>query len=422
MDKICVIGCGFVGLTFGVHAASKGYEVLGVEKRSEVVEKLNSGQPHFFELGLEGLLKNLYPQKIRFTSKISAGHNIYVITVGTPFIGNTIDTSNIFKVIDELNAECLTEDSLVILRSTVGIGITRQVFERVKDSGAMVAFCPERTIEGKALDELENLPQIVSGCCPRALEHAFQFFSTITKVVIKVSSTQSAEMVKLLNNSQRDTYFALANEVAMLCDAFRLDAYEVINAATTGYGRSSIFKPGLVGGPCLEKDPHILAESAQKTGSSAALIKAGRMVNESVVPHAVSKLRMHLQIGSVERVLVCGAAFKGHPATDDLRGSLVFPLIAQLRELLGPGAEITVWDAEVAEHDLTQAGLQSAGDLFAEIDGADLVVIQNNHRFFSNDAFKAALEKRDPVVYDFWHNLPNEMKLTKYMGLGFGNV
>lgn len=424
MNKLCVIGCGFVGLTLAVHSATRGYKVVGVEKRLDVVDSLNNGRPHFFEKGLKGKLLEVLPNQLVFTSNILDAKkcNVFIVTVGTPFIGNRIDTSQIYSVVDELLSIGLDDNSLIIIRSTVGIGVTNQIYDRLKkEVDAMVAFCPERTIEGNALEELSSLPQIIAGCCERSTERAVEVFEKLSERVIKVSSPEAAEMIKLLNNSQRDTYFAFANEVAMLCDTFGLDAYEVINSANDSYSRSSICRPGLVGGPCLEKDPHILAESALQKGGFANLIKSGRLLNESLVNHAMASIQDIIKQKSinVKRILICGAAFKGRPATDDLRGSLVYPLFEQLNELFGSKNCIKVWDAEIDKSQLKKCGFDPAEDIFLEIDLADLIIIQNDHHFFSQANFQIALEKRNPIVYDFWRSITAENNLSCYKGLGF---
>ena len=143
------------------------------------------------------------------------------------------------------------------MRSTVKIGTTRNLVHPVLEASGKrfdLAFCPERTVEGQALEELRWLPQIVGGETLDVTVRAGQLFQFLTPTVVRVSSVETAEMVKLVDNSQRDVHFAYSNEVARVCDVIGISAAEVIQAGKRGYPRTNLPMPGPVGGPCLEKD------------------------------------------------------------------------------------------------------------------------------------------------------------------------
>ena len=146
---------------------------------------------------------------------------------------------------------------------------------------------------------------------------------------------ESAEIIKLLDNSYRDLNFAIGNEVALLCEAAGLDSREIIEAANTGYARTQISTPGFVGGPCLYKDPHILQASLETYGYVPQLIKQGRALNESLPSYVCDRLDDTGIIpdkGKDTKISILGMAFKGRPETDDTRASSSLDIVACLRQ------------------------------------------------------------------------------------------
>ncbi len=190
-----------------------------------------------------------------------------------------------YSVCEELKSS-IKSDDLIILRSTVRVGVTRNIVKSELDKSGVnyfLAFCPERTLEGNAFEELATLPQIISGIDKHSLKKVREFFQPVCSEVVELNSVEEAEMVKLLNNSERDLMFALANEIAMMCDSKGLNAYNIINAANYKYPRSNIRNPGPAGGPCLEKDPYILTEGFIGESYVPELFQKGRRVNESII-------------------------------------------------------------------------------------------------------------------------------------------
>jgi nucleotide sugar dehydrogenase len=290
------------------------------------------------------------------------------------------------------------------------VGTTRKVVKPILDASGRtfdLAFCPERTLEGKALLELKTLPQVVGGIDASATFRASQLFSFLTPSVVRVNDPETAEMVKLVNNSQRDYIFAFANEVATMCDELGLAAAEVIASGNLGYPRANLPMPGPVGGPCLEKDPYILAQSLEDYGYRPALTIGARQWNEGLPQRAAAMVAAHHRDtagAGPARIAVAGLAFKGRPETDDLRGSLAIPLIAQLRAQF-PDAEFTGWDAVVAPEAIRALGLTPAATLEEAAAGASILVIQNNHECFSRiDLFALSRAMAQPaLIYDLWN-------------------
>jgi UDP-N-acetyl-D-mannosaminuronic acid dehydrogenase len=235
---------------------------------------------------------------------------------------------------------------------------------------------------------------------------ASQLFSFLTPSVVRVNDPETAELVKLINNTQRDYTFAFANEVATICDTLGLSAAEVISSGNLGYSRANLPMPGPVGGPCLEKDPYILAQSLEARGFEPKLAIGARRWNETLPERTGELLAGALgeRAGAVARIAVVGLAFKGRPETSDLRGTLAKPLIDDLRRRF-PQASLVGWDPIVDGEGVASLDLQSCGSIDEAFAGTDLIVIQNNHEFFAkmNLARLSEAMARPGIIYDLWN-------------------
>ncbi|MEZ5618798.1 MAG: nucleotide sugar dehydrogenase [Rhodocyclaceae bacterium] len=431
--QVCVLGLGYVGLTLAVAMADVGFRVLGVEIRDTVIKGLEQGRAHFHEPGLEGRLRRVIRTgHFRCTPAIPETWDgtVFIITVGTPL---GVDGRSRLDMVENVSREVgshLKDGDLVVMRSTVKLGTTRRIVAPILDAAKCrydLAFCPERTLEGKALTELRQLPQIVGGTTVAAAVRASQLFQFITPTVVRVSDVETAEMIKLIDNAQRDVAFAYANEVARACDAVGISAAEVIQAGKLGYPRTNLPMPGPVGGPCLEKDPHILAEGLRELGVEPEVTMAARHLNERQPAEVVAHLRRVTARlpGFPDRpvIVLMGIAFKGQPATDDLRGTMAKPVLEEVRRAF-PHAVLRGYDAVVSEVDINKFGLVPATTLEAALEGANLALILNNHPVFSAMPIDQLAERmgRPGLIYDFWNcfkasdlHLPED---TGYMALG----
>lgn len=431
--KVCIMGLGYVGLTMATVMADVGFEVLGVEIRDDVLEKLGRGEAHFYEPGLANQLKKVtLAGRLRAVKHLSEQDraNIYIITVGTPLGDNGKARMDIVENVSREVAMYLREGDMVIMRSTLKIGTTRDVVKPILDAAGVnydLAFCPERTLEGQAMVELRRLPQIVGGMTSHASVRASQLFQLVTSTVVRVSDPETAEMIKLIDNAQRDVQFAYANEVARLCDAVGISANEVISAGKLGYARTNLPMPGPVGGPCLEKDTYILAEGLQRHGIQPEISLTARHLNERQMQEVAVALRRTAETlpGFAERpvITVAGVAFKGQPATDDLRGTTARPLIGYLREAF-PNAILRGFDAVVPPDEIRGLGLEPVADLESAFDNTSLLVLHNNHLCFAGMAVEFLAERmaRPGIIYDFWnHFAAPDLELPRgvgYMALG----
>lgn len=429
-NNVCIVGMGFVGLTLAVIMAEAGHKVIGVEINKATVEKLKSGEAHFFEMGLEKRLKRVIANnQLHITSDIkdSDGCNYFIITVGTPLDDAGNPRLDMVKRAAVEVTSVMKDEAVVILRSTVKLGTTRNVILPILEESKIkfhLAFCPERTIEGDALAELNTLPQICGGRNFEDVWLASQLFQSITPTTIRVSSIEAAELVKLLDNSYRDLTFAFGNEVALMCEAVGLDSKEVTEAGNLGYSRTNIAKAGLVGGPCLEKDPHILAHGLAEYNFKPNLITSGRKLNEDLPKIALSKIIPLIKSKSKKlKIALCGMAFKGIPETDDLRRTPSKLVLDELKKAF-KDSEIVIQDFACSDKDLETAFGYKSVSIEEAFKGSNLIVIANNNKRYGDldlDALFASMPE-DGILYDFWNVIPargmSSFTSIRYLSLG----
>ena len=295
MTTVGVVGLGYVGLTLAVALAHRGFVVHGVDKSPPVLAVLREGRPHLFEPGLEEGLAQWIGSRIHVADELPAGEvDVVVICVSTPVDPQTMrpQLENLKRAARHV-AERGRPDTLVVVRSTVPVGASRGIVLpelAARWPAPRLAFAPERTIQGQALRELEELPQVVGGLDAVSANGAVELFSQLTRRVVRASSLEAAELVKLVNNCHTDLIYGYGNEVALLAQRFGLDPLEVIHCANVEYPRPDLSRPGFVGGGCLSKDPYILLSAAAETGYTPYLVGAARRLNEDLPVHVAERL------------------------------------------------------------------------------------------------------------------------------------
>jgi UDP-N-acetyl-D-mannosaminuronic acid dehydrogenase len=433
-----VVGLGYVGMTIATVLADVGQKVLGVELRPDVVAMTKAGEPHFVESGLKDMLGDVLRSGHLTVSHEFAPDShcdIYLISVGTPLDEDGKARLDFIRKATQQVADNMRDGALVILRSTVKIGTTRDVVAPILAATGKtfdIAMCPERTLEGRALQELRKLPQIVGADTEAARERAARFFRHLTDTVIGVSTLETAEIVKLVDNTYRDVQFGFANEVARICDAYGVNAMEVINGGKLGYPRTNVALPGLVGGPCLEKDPHILSQSLIERGVELDITRAARRTNErqpseTVTMFMAEHARRHgSDVGPL--ITIAGIAFKGIPETDDLRGSMAVRVINEILRQQ-PKARLRLYDPIVPADALTALFAQAeiCSSLDQAVDQADILVITNNHPSLAANYPGHMVRQMAPngFIYDYWNHFSDlrkpEDRLNYFSTGNFGN-
>lgn len=337
LEKICVVGLGYAGVTLATALARKGFEVWGYDLDAAKIDSLRRCQPSFHEAGVEDVLREYQGSTLHLSAQyVPQAYDVVIFAVATP-----VDPATHRPVMEHLASAChvvasqLQGQPLIVVRSTVPVGTTAQhvapIFRAVAPD-LPVAFAPERTIQGQALREIVELPQIVGAVDEPSLRRAVAFFEKVAVSVVPVSSAATAELIKLLNNCHTDVIYSFGNEAAKIAEAVGVDPVEAVRAASLNYPRPKIHMPGYVGGGCLSKDPYLLAASVPDVRLD--LIMAARQLNENLPAYTAQRVLAGLGKLQIEagRVLVCGIAFKGKPPTDDLRGSQAVEIIPLLRQ------------------------------------------------------------------------------------------
>jgi UDP-N-acetyl-D-mannosaminuronic acid dehydrogenase len=366
--------------------ASRGVRVTLLDIDKGKVEKVNRGEMPFLEQGAPELLRQVVGKGLQATldETCLASADAAIAVVGTPvdkYLNPTL--RNLCRSVDGL-LNHLPDDALLVLRSTVYPGVTKIVYDRVQALGRKVhvAFCPERISEGKALDELVRLPQIVGAYEPEAMARAHNLFSILSPDIIELEPTE-AELAKLFTNSWRYLNFAISNQFYVLAQSYGLDFYRIFDAVTRDYPRMASFsRAGFAAGPCLLKDTLQLAAF---TGNNFFMGHAAMLVNEGLPNYLVTQLR---PAGlATKTVAILGMAFKGD--SDDVRDSLSY----KLRKLL---------DVEAREVLCTDPYVQDASlvPLEQALERADIIILGAPHTVYQSLSFPPDMQVVD--VWNFW--------------------
>jgi len=415
--KVCVFGLGRIGLPITLICADSGYKVVGIDTNKRLVNSLNEGKTVFNEPGLRGLLvkhlnKNFFPkhQDEDVTSDLKQAEYI-VLAVGTGFAKypDKPNLSTLYSVVGQLIATGL-RGKTIILRVTLPIGTSDDVKDFVERKTGLkegqdfwFSFVPERIMEGKAIAEERSLPKIVGAYNDEGFSKVSKFFKKIGGNIVRVSNPRTAEFIKLVDNSWRNTRFAFANELAFLSEINGVDVIEVIESANAGYERNEIAKPGPVTGYCLGKDPYLLElafeEVARKRGFGS-LWYYGRRANDWLVDKVMDEIKG-------KKILIAGLAFKED--IDDFRHSFGIEIT---RRLLAKGLKLSVCDPFLNKNYYTRLPEDLLGKIksFNSIENAvdqdvDTIIFTTKHRGFLDFDMKKFMKEcpKSVKIIDLWN-------------------
>ena len=387
---ICVVGgAGHVGLPLALAFAAVGQRVIIHDVNTAVMDVIKSGTMPFVEYGAEPLLRQaLQDNRLLFSTEprdITRARHV-IVAVGTPvdeYLNPKLRA--LLDLFKHLRPH-LRPRQTIIIRSTVFPRTCRQVERALSQNGEhwKVAYCPERIAQGYAIKELRELPQIVSGSSPEAVQAATELFALLAPEIVQLE-IEEAELAKLFSNAWRYVQFAAANQFYMLAHSIGVDFNRVRDAMVRGYGRAaSLPGAGFAAGPCLLKDTMQLAALDNNT---FALGHAARMVNEGLPGFLVESLRRTHDLART-RVGILGMAFKAD--IDDIRDSLSYKLGKVLRF---HGAEVLYSD-EFA----TNPTFISKEDLVAR---AEVVIVGVPYSAYKSLVIPPGIE-----VVDLWGVLP----------------
>ena len=403
--RVAILGLGYVGLPLATIFAEAGFNVIGVEPDSSKVEKLDRGESYVQDVPSEQLSKLIQSGKLQATTDFSvlAEADAVSICVPTPLrkTGDP-DLSFILVATDEL-AKYIHRGVVVVLESTTYPGTTREILlpKLTKTSGLEVgkdfflAFSPERVDPGRTDWTTYNTPKVIGGITPTCSELASLWYQQALETVVPVSSAESAEMAKLLENTFRMINIGLVNEMAIMCDRLGLDVWEIIDAAATkpfGYMK---FTPGPgLGGHCIPIDPLYLSWKLRALNYTARFIELASEINTGMPRYVVAKVQdaLNEQMKPLKgsRVLVIGAAYK--PDVDDIRESPALDIIGLLRQ---KGAEVDYHDPYIPKITHDDWFLESVPDFIEFASTADCVVIVTNHTIYD---YPQILEKAQLII------------------------
>jgi len=399
--KVGVIGLGYVGLPLAVEFARAGLDVTGFDVDAFKVAEINAGRSYIRDVSEEHVSESVKAGRLRATTDMAglAEMDAIDICVPTPLRKTRDpDLSYIVQSVDAVKVH-LRKGQLVILESTTYPGTTDEVVQPVLEEGGLkagedffLAFSPERVDPGNTVHSTRSIPKVVGGTSEVSTELACELYRTIIDTVVPVSSTQVAEMVKLLENTFRAVNIGLVNEIALMSHRMNIDVWEVIDAAGTKPFGFMPFYPGPgLGGHCIPIDPFYLSWKARQTGFECRFIELAGHVNGSmpafVVDRVAEMLNTVKKAINGSRVHILGVAYKKD--VSDIRES---PALDIMELLLKRGAQVSYTDPFVprlkhADLDLTSSEAST---------GVDCAVICTNHSSFDY----AEIPGRFPLVLD----------------------
>jgi UDP-N-acetyl-D-glucosamine dehydrogenase len=342
--KAGVVGLGYVGLPLALEMARVGFRVTGIDLVKEKVDQVNAGNSYILDVPTETLRSAVSANKMRATQSLAAveGLDTLNICVPTPLRKNKDpDLSYIIAAVEAIRIH-IRPGQLIILESTTYPGTTKEVVLPIlEESGLKVgedfflAYSPERVDPANPTYTTRNIPKVVGGATPQCTEIAALLYEQFVEKVVPVSSTDCAEMVKLLENTFRSVNIALANEMALTCHSFGINVWEVIEAAKTKPFGFMPFYPGPgLGGHCIPVDPYYLTWKAKMNGCEPRLIELAGHINSQMptfmvrrIADALNEKRKSLK-GS--KILALGVTYKRD--TNDVRESPALHILEGLRE------------------------------------------------------------------------------------------
>ncbi len=341
INKICVVGLGYIGLPTAAIFAGKGIDVVGVDTRKDLVEAVNQGRPHFGEPNLDTLVRRVVEDKKLRATMIPEPADAFLIAVPTPFKGDKQPDLSYIEAAASSIAPMLEKGNLVILESTSPIGATEMMTNLLaslrKDltfptqlgelSDIRIAHCPERVLPGRILEEVVNNARIIGGMTRKCAQQAVSLYKIVVEGECHVTNARTAELAKLTENAYRDVNIAFANELSVICDKFGINVWEMIRMANL-HPRVNILTPGPgVGGHCIAVDPWFIVDSAPE---EARLIRSARIINDEKPLYVVKKIEAKARSLVDPVIALFGLAYK--PDVDDLRESPAVHIVEMLAQ------------------------------------------------------------------------------------------
>ena len=415
---VCVIGLGYIGLPTAAIIARAGCPVHGVDVTQTVVDTINRGEIHIEEVDLDGLVHGVVSRGLLSASTEVAPADVFVIAVPTPFDKNHAPDISYVLAAGKTIAPVLKHGDVVILESTSPVGTTEQLRDMIagmrpdlKVPGLTseipdisIAYCPERVLPGRILEELTNNDRSIGGITPRCARKALAFYKRFVRGECVTTDARSAEMTKLVENAYRDVNIAFANELSIVSDKMGLDVWEVIRLANR-HPRVNILSPGPgVGGHCIAVDPWFIVHGAPE---ETPLIRTARGVNDGKMHHVVAKAEALVEAHPDAKVACLGLAFKAN--IDDFRESPARFVASRLARKFGERIHIVEPYASELPIEFTDTGAVQI-DIDDALETCEIMIVLVDH-----DVFRVVplAERADKLVYDTRGIWPDQPRVVR---------
>jgi UDP-N-acetyl-D-mannosaminuronic acid dehydrogenase len=403
--SICIFGLGYIGLPTAAMFSAHGIMVRGIEVKYEVCDKINKGEIHIHEPLLADLVKQAVNRGLLSCgtelNPASDTAQVYIIAVPTPITQDKkADISHVKDAINKVG-DVIKKGDLVIVESTVPPGCTMDILRPLLEVSGLkagvdfyLAYCPERVLLGRVINELEQNNRIIGGINKISAEKAEELYSTFVKGEIHLTDIGTAEMCKLVENTYRDVNIALSNELAKLCETTNCDIWEVIRCANM-HPRVNIHSPGPgVGGHCLAVDPWFLVQSDSHQGG---IIEHARMINNNMPQHIcdraieiISKDCKHNLDSKEIKIVILGCTYKAN--VDDMRESPIIIMAELLENRYNLNTNVNIVDPYIEIY---------KKEIYNICEGADIIILGVGHKEFETlDWSKISKVVRSKTIFD----------------------
>jgi UDP-N-acetyl-D-mannosaminuronic acid dehydrogenase len=416
LPDVSVVGLGYIGLPTAAIIARAGMKVHGVDVSESVVDTINRGEIHIEEVDLDGLVHGVVQRGLLRAGTEVEPADVFVIAVPTPFRKDGAHTPDISYVLDAARnvAAVLKPGDTVILESTSPVGTTEAMRDMIGQArpdlrlpglcdgtpDVAIAYCPERVLPGRILEELAGNDRSIGGVTPRCARKALAFYKRFVRGTCVTTDARSAEMTKLVENAYRDVNIAFANELSLVSDAMGLDVWEVIRLANR-HPRVNILSPGPgVGGHCIAVDPWFIVHGAP---NETPLIRTARGVNDGKIHHVIARAAALVEANPGAQVACLGLAFKAN--IDDFRESPARLVAATLARRFGKRIHIVEPYAAELPREFEGTGAAQV-DIDAALERCEVLIVLVDHDLFKSVPLAERIGK---LVYDtrgIWPDQP----------------